>query len=673
MNIYLRKIKPLYGGKIENIYQVTRQLHTGIFIHYEFPRISEEEDEKRINNKETLSPEKVEFAKNKEGRRLVNYSTSDLVLLKGTLEDYCLKIPDAYEGTVPEVEEVVSQDIDAELLKKLKESARSIELPLAIIGEGFEDVRDSNPPETSTLKVFCPVCKKVAIRAANPRGQKETCPHCSKYLYRNDYILDNDLREYRKEAYSIRGKYSYMYLDYPLKKQQLFYYMVARNNGVSLYKISCTVSIKKGKYTISYNIDSSIEHRVGEETCAYRHLKKGKKEVDPFDVLNINSKTINTPPPIIYDGASSFIQFAKNNEKAMRMTGFMELLKYSPQIHSLEAMFITFLGVMNKYPVFEQIIKSGHTKLFYGLYDKMMSDGSKQGITETVNQVAELVDTSVTKGDKALRFPSYIGEYLIKKGADLTEYYYWRDIFEITDLSKEQFEDIINSFDYAYINGSIGFEDIGNILKYGYKPKKLLSYIIKCELESGYSVSYAVNTLKDYLFMCELSGVDPDLFPQDLAKQHDDMTKLIRKNGGSKEDLIIQRIADDCEAYIPQDLYDEDGNLKVGVPKLLKDYVIVFPSCTKDFVNEGNMQHNCVASYASRVSRGDCVIFFVRERSNPAKSYITAECRRNGLGQFYMSNNRYVVDSDMLSFGEYVAKKIIAGVNSGRIKAMKNL
>ena len=123
------------------------------------------------------------------------------------------------------------------------------------------------------------------------------------------------------------------------------------------------------------------------------------------------------------------------------------------------------LGIVNKYPIMEQIIKMGHARLFFNIYQNMLQCLNKDEINRNVEKVSQIVDNEATKGKDALRFPTYIGDYLIKKNASLEEYFYWRDLYEITKITKEQFENFTESFNFAWVNSQAGVEDISNILK----------------------------------------------------------------------------------------------------------------------------------------------------------------------------------------------------------------
>ncbi len=55
------------------------------------------------------------------------------------------------------------------------------------------------------------------------------------------------------------------------------------------------------------------------------------------------------------------------------------------------------------------------------------------------------------------------------------------------------------------------------------------------------------------------------------------------------------------------------------------DFFIKVPEKRDDFVKEGHMNHNCVATYFDKVLRGQCVVVFMRKKAEPEVSFCTVE------------------------------------------------
>lgn len=75
-------------------------------------------------------------------------------------------------------------------------------------------------------------------------------------------------------------------------------------------------------------------------------------------------------------------------------------------------------------------------------------------------------------------------------------------------------------------------------------------------------------------------------------------------------------------------------------------YVFIAPTCKQDFLDEAQMQQNCLASYVSKFVEGDCIIMFMREKKDPTQSLVTIEIRKDDDGNYtklcqkYQSRNR---------------------------------
>jgi hypothetical protein len=538
-------------------------------------------------------------------------------------------------------------------------------VPAFIYDNNFKNstYEDLNKNYTKRFKYICSSCKKT-FKLEEDYYHKN-CPYCKKPI--QDFIM-KEYKQHFANEFSTKYSYSYYIHGKTSNCNNRFYILMQHpddKDGILIYKILRKISGEKNTITDEIKIEYSLEHIVGKEMQTYKHLKTCKKECDPFDMFNINTKNLNNPPEIIYSGYNSFDEWAEKNEKFLKLSGFQAVLKYAPYRLNLEPFFIIFIGVVNKYPIIEQIIKMGQAKLFFNLYNAMWNSMNKDEINFHIEQMSNLVNIGATKGKEALRIPPYIGDYLLKKNAKIEEYYYWRDIYELTNITKEQFENFTESFNYAWINSQANLEDISNILKFDYKLEKLFNYIVKQSRLKGLSIKRTVDLLSDYLNMCDFVGVEPDKFPSDLKKIHDDMIGHMRAKQEEANTKLLYNIGVSCERYVIPDETELDN---IGIPKLFKEYTVVFPKTYNDFIDEGNQQHNCVGSYPKKVLNGDCIVFFIRPKNNPSSSFITAEYKRGELGQCFLSNNRFVSDENILKFASYIANKIKAGISSGKIE-----
>ena len=71
-----------------------------------------------------------------------------------------------------------------------------------------------------------------------------------------------------------------------------------------------------------------------------------------------------------------------------------------------------------------------------------------------------------------------------------------------------------------------------------------------------------------------------------------------------------------------------------------KKFMIVLPSSVSDLKKEGTTLHHCVATYADRVAKGETLILFIRQISEPDTPFYTMEWRDNRVIQCRGSHNK---------------------------------
>lgn len=87
----------------------------------------------------------------------------------------------------------------------------------------------------------------------------------------------------------------------------------------------------------------------------------------------------------------------------------------------------------------------------------------------------------------------------------------------------------------------------------------------------------------------------------------------------------------------------------------IDDYIIIVPQAQADKIDEGKQQNNCIGYYYDdSINRGDNLIYFIRHKDTPKKSYITcrynvisrntAEYRRKNNESVYLTKDKEVID-----------------------------
>lgn len=127
----------------------------------------------------------------------------------------------------------------------------------------------------------------------------------------------------------------------------------------------------------------------------------------------------------------------------------------------------------------------------------------------------------------------------------------------------------------------------------------------------------------DYTGWLEEMGYDMrnefNLYPKDFQKAHDEKAKEYTrfKDKQAKEDerrfkRLLRRLGKESA--------DMDAmNLRIN------GMFIRFPNELDELKREGEILHHCVGTYRDRVARGDTMIFFIRQETDPERPFYTLE------------------------------------------------
>ena len=92
---------------------------------------------------------------------------------------------------------------------------------------------------------------------------------------------------------------------------------------------------------------------------------------------------------------------------------------------------------------------------------------------------------------------------------------------------------------------------------------------------------------------------------------------------------------------IDQNKMNEMVTLASSYQGICGKYVFIAPTCRQDFLDEAQMQQNCLASYVKRFVDGECIIMFMRLKNDPTNSLVTIEIRKDDNGDYTVLNQRY--------------------------------
>lgn len=430
------------------------------------------------------------------------------------------------------------------------------------------------------------------------------------------------------------------------------------NGGIEIARLRIFDYVdENGRIQTEEKYDCFVDINPGEEIKAYKRTKaKGTEEISLFDAFHISSDNLTEEENIVFEGANSMIDFVYYNPKFAKCTGFINLLQnYTGKIPE-NSLFLLYMYLLSEYPVIELLVKMGYNSLVMSLFEDVQTAYRRDTIREKVRGFEKLLNQT-TKGKGAISVPSYIGSYLNAKNANLNEYMSWAMIYETEKISEEQFKKIISSEVFLYCNYYNVLDVIPNIMKYGYTFHQCMKYITKqsyfyrggrvlAKNQEDYRTNMraVANLWKDYLQMCELLGVEAADMPKDILAVHNETMRAKSALENKNTDIALECI----------------GSAYDGFKTESKQYCVVFPKSTRDFIEEGNRQHNCVGHYTRDVFQGLCRIFFIRKKDSPEDSYITGECRKSGLGQLMYRNNQFVDNYIETELARAVCKYILS-------------
>lgn len=154
------------------------------------------------------------------------------------------------------------------------------------------------------------------------------------------------------------------------------------------------------------------------------------------------------------------------------------------------------------------------------------------------------------------------------------------------------------------------------IMRYGVRPQKILSYLAKQGNLHGSDDSLAI-TFRDYLKAAkELYGsLNADTrYPGDLVKEHDRITALLVEKKNAKQARQLSKRVELLEVF---DFSDKEFT--------------IFPLRTiADFINESKLLKHCVKTYIDRCAKGGTNIFALRKTEEPEKPYFTVNIANDG-------------------------------------------
>ena len=108
-----------------------------------------------------------------------------------------------------------------------------------------------------------------------------------------------------------------------------------------------------------------------------------------------------------------------------------------------------------------------------------------------------------------------------------------------------------------------------------------------------------------------------------MLKKHDEYMKQVEIN---KNNQIEKKIKSKYKKLL-KNRYED------------KKYIIVPAQSIQSLIDESSQQNNCVKTYAERIAKDECDIYFMRSIDTQDRSLVTVEVRNNKVVQKRTKNN----------------------------------
>lgn len=132
----------------------------------------------------------------------------------------------------------------------------------------------------------------------------------------------------------------------------------------------------------------------------------------------------------------------------------------------------------------------------------------------------------------------------------------------------------------------------------------------------------------DYLENAKLLGFNLKdkkyLYPDNLQERHDFVVSKVKKNNSK----ILNKVVMQRYEELSNNIYNNN------------EYIVRPPKDKSDFLDEAKQQNNCVyTNYYEKHAKKKVDIYFMRRKSNPEKSVVTIEVRKNKIVQKRIKGN----------------------------------
>lgn len=265
--------------------------------------------------------------------------------------------------------------------------------------------------------------------------------------------------------------------------------------------------------------------------------------------------------------------------------------------------FIGYLHVMHRWPAYEMLVKMNLGQIVADKLEAMTGTATRyywranDGINWRGKTLDKILGFHLTKEER---------KYLSGKLSRMEQ----QRLSEIISLRQRNLPSGPTIIDIMAFSSTIRLKDIET--EYGISIKKLSQYARK--LGELYPSDYY-----DYLRQLDQLGLPMTkqrLYPKDLQAEHARLSERIKTKRNAAQELNYKK-----QRRQKQKLYHYHD----------ERYYIITPPKVSLLIREGEIQHNCVASYIDRVSTGKTNVVFLRKKRDWRTPFGTVEVREDGF------------------------------------------
>lgn len=254
-------------------------------------------------------------------------------------------------------------------------------------------------------------------------------------------------------------------------------------------------------------------------------------------------------------------------------------------------------------PQLEQLAKAG-----YPFALNFVNVRNYYGFKGSIQQFNRLCQKG-TNLKEIFKAPKIVYQTLLNE-TDLGVWDTYRKLAKSDIISKELVAEIynngFNSQDLEKARMIINFEFEGRHL---FTWHSLQSYLHRINMYEAIGTTEGLQLLLDYFRGCKAAGIKPRTDSDSLKREHDVVARICRE---IREKETVDSFNASCTKY-KEDNY-EDNRFLI---RSFEDY--------DDLIDEANQQCNCVASYARDITKGKALVYVLRRKACPNKSYVTVQ------------------------------------------------